>query len=221
MKKIVKFSAFLAAALGTAIFVSAACAAQPSMNFKVQTAGGDRLKSITITVMNGRQAIQTITYKYDLNVQPITKLTGEALFTDVNFDGDSDLLIYLGAFGNQGVRYYACWLWDTAKGSFSYVREFQEIEEPMLDKRTHEVSSFWRNSAASHGQARYSWVNGRPVMKARLTEDYDSSGNAFYTEERIKDGNLQTILKAVPLSRIDSKYWSDKDIEPLKGRKIK
>jgi hypothetical protein len=221
LTKIAKFSALLAAALSAVLFAYAACAAQPNLDFKVKTGGGDQLKSITITVMNGRQVLQTITHKYDTNVQPIARLTGEALFTDVNFDGYGDLLIYLGAYGTQGVRYYACWLWDADKGKFSYVHEFQNIEEPMIDKRTKEVSSFWRNSAASHSQARYSWVNGKPVMQARLTEDYSPSGTAFYTEERLKDGSMQTVLKNVPISEIDSNYWSDKDTEPLKGRRIK
>ena len=71
------------------------------------------------------------------------------VYTDVNFDGQPDLLVCTGAHGNQGAITYYCFL-QTDKG-FVENTSFADILNPAIDRKNKNILSVWRASATSHG----------------------------------------------------------------------
>lgn len=54
---------------------------------------------------------------------------------DVTFDGNKDLLVYLGQFGNQGVEYWDAYVWNEVKQKFLFVPSFHDIPNPTLNEK--------------------------------------------------------------------------------------
>ena len=90
------------------------------------------------------------------------------LFTDVNFDGLSDLLICSGHHGAQGAVSYYCFL-QTNEG-FHEAPSFTDIPNPAIDTKNKLILSQWRNSASSHSWAEYAYENNCYVLKRELRE---------------------------------------------------
>ena len=137
-----------------------------------------------------KKPIQTIVYKYDLSDTPAA-FTGKVLLADVNFDGSSDILLDLGRYGNQGIKYYACYLSNPVTKKYEEAPEFQEIQNPILSAADQEILSCWRNSASSYGYAKYRWDNSSLEMAAQLSVDYDIETNEEHiTEEQLENGKM-------------------------------
>lgn len=67
-------------------------------------------------------------YQYDWDSYgfPMDKDSiGKTELVDVNFDGIKDVLIYKGAFGNQGIQYFDCYLWNKQKRNIHLFLLFQ------------------------------------------------------------------------------------------------
>lgn len=60
-------------------------------------------------------------------------------FEDVNFDGDSDVLIWIGATGSKGDLRYDCFLKKDA--DYLYCEGFSDIFNPYVDKEAQVISS--------------------------------------------------------------------------------
>ena len=110
---------------------------------------------------------------YYLNSYPINGRTGTVsgglILADVDFDGNRDILMSRGHFGNQGFVTYSCYL----KRDDTYIinESFSSIWNPSIDVSNRKVLSTWRNSAASHSWAMYSFINGEYVETERLTTE--------------------------------------------------
>ena len=63
---------------------------------------------------------------------------------DVTFDGNKDLLVYLGQFGNQGVEYWDAYVWNEVKQKFLFVPSFHDIPNPTLNEKEKIIESFSR-----------------------------------------------------------------------------
>lgn len=65
-------------------------------------------------IYQGDKIIQTLSYKYKWSDDflPNDTINSSLKYWDVNFDGNKDILIYLGEYGIQGVEYYDCFLWN-------------------------------------------------------------------------------------------------------------
>ena len=55
--------------------------------------------------------------------------------SDVTFDGNKDLLVYLGQFGNQGVEYWDAYVWNEVKQKFLFIPSFHDIPNPTLNEK--------------------------------------------------------------------------------------
>ena len=97
---------------------------------------------------------------------------GGLILTDVNFDGINDILVCQGHFGAQGMVRYACYL--GSNGAFELNESFSEIANPSLDTKNRRVLSTWRNRAASHSWAMYSYISGEFIETDRLTQEPSS-----------------------------------------------
>ena len=67
-----------------------------------------------VFIMRGEKTVQIIPFSYpkDDTFDPNGGRKDSCLMADVTFDGNKDLLVYLGQFGNQGVEY-----WDASSRS--------------------------------------------------------------------------------------------------------
>lgn len=113
---------------------------------------------------------------------------------DVNFDGNHDILICLGHFGNQGLVLYKCFL--STDTGFVLCPSFAEIANPSVDYAEQVVRSQWRNGAASHGWGIFKFINNEFIETERLTEeavDYEAGEPIWsWKEEVFLEGEWQT-----------------------------
>lgn len=92
-------------------------------------------------------------------------------FEDINFDGDKDIVLSAGHFGNQGLLREFGWIWNRKLGRYESSPAYYEIANPMIDAEHQLVRSSWRNSAASHSWAIYRYADGEFTVQSVLTED--------------------------------------------------
>jgi len=110
---------------------------------------------------------------------------------DVNFDGEKDILVQNGHYGNQGAQSYSCYLYED--GEYVYCEGFEEIPNVSVDEENRMILSSWRNSAASHGWGVWVYENGTFHLQRSLTEEYrENEGNegkqvVYWTDEEFSD----------------------------------
>jgi len=127
----------------------------------------------------------------------IGNLTGGLILTDVNFDGEKDVLVSQGHFGNQGLVTFACFIQND--GKYDLNTSFSDIPNPAIDGQNKKVLSTWRNMAVSHSWAMYSHIDGVFVQTDCLTQEPEDIGEGFDPEiyvwrhevEHFYDGNTE------------------------------
>lgn len=163
---------------------------------------------------------------------------GGLFLSDVDFDGQPDLLVHLGMFGIQAYSGYACFL--QRGGGFVEEGSFRSIMNPYVDPESKGVCAFWRNWAASHSWSRYEYRGGAFVETACITSGPASGSDPgadkidmAYTCETLRNGALQvreTLLSAAyseealweklsaygcGFGRISQSYSAQPDFSPL------
>lgn len=130
--------------------------------------------SMTIAITQGGREIQTIEYKFPNDTDMVNPGSRKPNCTlrDVTFDGNKDLLINFGSYGNQGVEYYNCFVWDAKAREFVYEKTFDEIENPTANTKYKCVFSQSRSSAAEYVYKKYVYRNGGFRLAAELHEYY-------------------------------------------------
>ena len=89
--------------------------------------------------------------------------------SDVTFDGNKDLLVYLGQFGNQGVEYWDAYVWNEVKQKFLFVPSFHDIPNPTLNEKEKIIESFSRGSAVDYEFGKWKFEKGVFVQKELLS----------------------------------------------------
>ena len=135
-------------------------------------------------------------YIYDTAVDVIGRIgnaSGGLHTVDVNFDGNQDILVKNGHFGNQGLVTYSCFLYRDS--NYEYCPSFSDIPNVSVDKDNKKLLSVWRNWAASHSWAMYSFVDGEFVMTDLMTEELDTEEKDddiwIYSVEQLIGGEMQ------------------------------
>lgn len=85
------------------------------------------------------------------------KTKSEFELIDVNFDGIKDLLIYLGNFGNQGVVYKDCFIWNNDIKMFENYNLFKNIQNPQIDENEKCIYGNSRNNSCHYEFELYTW----------------------------------------------------------------
>lgn len=98
--------------------------------------------------------------------------TDRISLTDINFDGEKDIVLASGGFGNQMLSYDFGWIWNRNSGVYEYSPTYKWIANASVDQKHQIVRSFWRNSAGSHSWAIYRYVDGAFVEQSELTEEF-------------------------------------------------
>ncbi|MCL2046019.1 MAG: hypothetical protein FWG88_06500 [Oscillospiraceae bacterium] len=126
-----------------------------------------------VFISEKRDGVYHIIESYPVYGRNVTASAG-LILVDVDFDGNNDILVMQGHFGNQGLVTYDCYL---NRGD-TYVRNesFSHISNPSHDVLNSKILSVWRNWAASHSWAMYSYINGEFVETDRLTTEPEIYG---------------------------------------------
>lgn len=89
---------------------------------------------------------------------------------DVDFDGEKDILVQNGHYGNQGAEAYACYLY--RQGQYEVCESFTEILNASVDEENRLILSSWRNSAVCHGWGMYVYEDGGYHLKRVIEQEY-------------------------------------------------
>ncbi|MGP1561440.1 MAG: XAC2610-related protein [Helicobacteraceae bacterium] len=124
-------------------------------------------KNLVLNVLANDKIIQKIVYQYPLESQNAVFVEKKFEIIDVNFDGFKDILIYLGSYGNQGVVYKDCFLWNDKKYLFENYSPFKSIPNPQIDENERRIYGNLRNSFSHYIYKLYSWD------KNKLNRNYE------------------------------------------------
>ncbi|WP_390438801.1 XAC2610-related protein [Bacteroides uniformis] len=127
---------------------------------------------------------------------------------DLNFDGQDDIAIPLGNYGNQRIQYEDGYLWDKTQKTYVPVKQLKEIANLRIDKEERCLFSFSRESAASYHYERYEYVDAELVKTAELIQTYrQAGGKLLFTEKHYQKGKgMRVVHSSVPIHEI-SHYW--------------
>lgn len=132
---------------------------------------------------------------------------GQIVRKDVNFDGYDDILVYRGAFGNQGVKHYDCFIWNNGTDSFYNGNGFEKLSNPVFDAETKTIITSERGNAATYHYYRYKFSDIVSYkMVGSVTKKVNAQRKSTYTERKRINGVMKVVRANVPLSQI-SKDW--------------
>lgn len=118
-------------------------------------------KDLKLRVKNGGETVQTIEYRYPReSLENAVFAERRYELSDVNFDGHDDLLIYLGSYGNQGVVYKDCFLWNAAASLFERCEAFKSIPNPVVDTQGGFICGSTRRNAGHYVFELWLWSGG-------------------------------------------------------------
>ncbi|MCM1224851.1 MAG: hypothetical protein NC548_61425 [Lachnospiraceae bacterium] len=131
---------------------------------------------------------------YDFN--PETTDIGY-LISDVNGDGNDDILIDLGVA--EPYRFFNCYIYDTNRMNFTKVDSFSSIPDPRIISNDGIILSHWKDGPVIYGADKYQIVGSDLQLLSRLTKSYayDNGEHPRYTEEKMIDGRLMIIKENV------------------------
>ena len=164
------------------------------------------ISDIEISVFNQKENItQVIPYHFE---KPGLYFP-DIKFQDVNFDGQKDMVIWLGTHGKYYIKYYDCFLWDESKKEYIHKASFKKIPHPEINQQRQCIYSNRYISAAERAFEKYEYQNGEFLITASLTRKTDNNRHhIFYTERKLTDGKIKITRDS--LSKKDlGQEWSD------------
>lgn len=109
--------------------------------------------------------IQTLDYKYpSFCFEDADNFEKKIEKQDINFDGNDDILVYLGQYGNQGVKYYHCFLWNDKHQRFINYDFFSNIQNPIIDSENKMIYSSSRNNTAHYEYEVFKWNENNKLI---------------------------------------------------------
>lgn len=125
------------------------------------------------------------------------------LISDVNGDGNEDILIDLG--GADPYRFFNCYIYDINRMNFTKVDDFSSVPDPRIMSNDGIILSYWKDGPVIYGADKYQIVGSDLQLLSRLTQSYayDNGERPRYTEEKMIDGRLTIIKENVLEDEID------------------
>lgn len=112
----------------------------------------------------------------------------DAVFEDVTFDGNDDLLIWMGDFGPSSI--YCAFIYEN--GQYRYEESFENIPSYRVDTKNHVISGTSRNSATSHTYYTYEYQNGEFVEVEERTIELEYQDGVYFENEYINGTLIST-----------------------------
>lgn len=160
-----------------------------------------------ILVKRGDKTVHTLPYNYpkDDDFTPNGERVDSCLMLDINFDGEKDLLVYLGQFGNQGVEYFDAFVWNAAKKAYTHNEDFKTIQNPNICSKYKCIISEARVSAAEYEYRQFEYTDGRFMKVAEMIQYwkgniYPEVDRAVYEVHSIKENIWKKNLKYEQIS---------------------
>ena len=92
-------------------------------------------------------------------------------YPDVNFDGQPDLLIYVGLGGSGSASsLYVAYIWNPQSRQWDYCEEFEHFIEPEIDEDAKTIYTSYRNGPDDFVQEEWKWVDGKLTMTKQKVE---------------------------------------------------
>lgn len=127
----------------------------------------------------------------------------DAHFEDVTFDGEEDLLIFVG--DGRCDRHYCAYIYEN--GEFRYERTFEHIPVGVVDTEKEVIYGSATYSAMSFGDVTYKYINGEFLIIEAIDTNY-----VFTNGENVLDEVRQTTYE---YEYINGKNVLDKTIETI------
>lgn len=166
------------------------------------------VKGLLIRYFHPSGSIRTLTYTYPEDIAYANNFHAEVTLKDLNFDGQDDIAIPLGNYGNQRIQYEDGYLWDKTQKTYVSVKQLKEIANPRIDKEERCLFSFFRESAASYHYERFEYVDAELVKTAELIQTYrQAGGKPLFTEKHYQKGEgIKIVHSSVSIHEI-SHCW--------------
>ena len=123
---------------------------------------------------------------------------------DVNSDGDDDILIELGIYGQ--IRPACCLVYTRDQG-YIVIPDFTNLSIPRWSPNSGTITDEWHHGAAEYGIDRYKVIGTQLILSESLRWIYDNGQNPLYTIIKNDNGKMVTVHKDVPESAVDFDYW--------------
>lgn len=162
--------------------------------------------SIEIKSSNG-EPFQTIMYEKERTpdlFQP------NILVEDADLDGNDDILLYLGIYGNGAIEKYACYVFDIEQQQYVSVEGFEELSNPSVD-------GLFLTSVHSVGECqtykKYRLDGKELVLVGELTEkrtnDSEGQNKCIYDETLYMGDEIRSQKCDVEDFEVDEDFWGD------------
>ena len=138
------------------------------MEWKVEVTGGEGIK-------------ETLTASIDETSIYYPSADGVIMETDVNFDGHTDVLLFRGVLGAQGIDFYDCWISDGSR--LVRCEGFEEIPNPYVNTESKLIYGHIRDGAAAYYDLLYR-VEGTKVVQMEETRYVYSEEAQDYVPEK-------------------------------------
>jgi hypothetical protein len=126
----------------------------------------------------------------------IPAFTASDYIPDVNFDGYSDIHIFVTAgAGPNSVDLY--FVFDEKKKSFARDTVLEHIPSATFDPRTKTIGSSWTDGCCAHGENTYRYAKGKPVLikEKECKPDGGIEGRSYLSTVKIRKGGKMMLVK--------------------------
>lgn len=139
--------------------------------------------------------VHTIEFISDFLNQTITGIKAETMiyedyqgfhFEDMNFDGYPDFRIqeFTGTVNTPWLYY----LYDNEENQFKHAVQLNELSNPEFDPVQKRITTTWRGSAVTYGDALYKMEGNQPVKLTETEYEYTEEGQYVYQKGELIQG---------------------------------
>lgn len=144
-------------------------------------------EQIKIALYINGQYLQTLICRLDM-APDFRDSTFAVCLKDVTFDGNKEVLVSLGNYGNQGVEFYDCFTWNPAVGKYIAIPSFRQIGNASVSLNHHCIYSKERASASEYIQEKYIFHERKFIKTGALYTKFTGDTHTTYTETLFQNG---------------------------------